>query len=107
MKMLLFGATSILGYNLTRRFPEAIIPFLPGTGGGSSTSDWAVLRLEDPGWIQETLDTYEPETLVYCHAVCPRSRSSVISVRLTGSSGRHFLGDGDKLGRSLDRDVGH
>jgi dTDP-4-dehydrorhamnose reductase len=66
---LLFGATSIVGFTLARRFPE-LRPFVPQ----AAKSDWPALHLEDPAWLQALLSTQPPQRLVYCHAVCDVSK---------------------------------
>lgn len=69
-RVLLFGATSILGYNLARLFPENILPFVtPGTRC-RSIREWPALELENPDWLATLFDRYQPEILLYCHAVC-------------------------------------
>ena len=73
---LLFGATSILGYNLAISADYRIVPFVPPhqkaiiTPDSADNNPWQVLNLEDTGWIRKQLDRYQPDTLIYCHAVC-------------------------------------
>jgi dTDP-4-dehydrorhamnose reductase len=71
--ILLFGATSIPGFNLVRLFPQSMQPFVPPHG----KSPWPALNLEDPAWpelayeinvchVQRLLDTLPVSTrLVY------------------------------------------
>ncbi len=68
--ILLFGATSILGFNLAKLFSDTVVPF---TSPGNKTpviQKWPVLNLEDPWWIKALFDQYHPNVLLYCHAVC-------------------------------------
>jgi len=64
--ILLFGATSIPGFNLARLFPETIRPFVPP----NSKSPWSALNLEDPAWLKALFSTHVAPLLIYCHAVC-------------------------------------
>jgi dTDP-4-dehydrorhamnose reductase len=68
--ILLFGATSILGFNLARMFPSSIVPFVtPGHHQGA-LRHWPVLGLEDACWPAAIFQEYKPKILLYCHAVC-------------------------------------
>ena len=67
---LLFGATSILGYNLARRFESAILPFVTPGRNPPSVRHWPQLQLEETQWIANLLDGTPPKILLYCHAVC-------------------------------------
>lgn len=67
---LLFGATSILGFNLAKLFPETILPFISPGNTSESVSEWPVLQLENSDWVERTLVQYQPNVLLYCHAVC-------------------------------------
>ena len=67
---LLFGATSILGFNLARLFPETILPFVTPGSRAHSLRHWPALELEDSAWPQALFKQHEPDTLLYCHAVC-------------------------------------
>jgi len=66
---LLFGATSILGFNLARRFP-GIVPFITRANRAPSIRRWPTLHCEDPQWLTSVFAHYRPELLLYCHAVC-------------------------------------
>jgi dTDP-4-dehydrorhamnose reductase len=67
---MLFGATSILGFNLARLFPESVLPFVtPGTRC-PSIRQWPALELGNPDWLATLFNHYQPEILLYCHAVC-------------------------------------
>ena len=68
--ILLFGATSILGFNLARLFSNAVIPFKSPGNTAPAVQQWPVLNLEDPEWIEGIMAQYKPEILLYCHAVC-------------------------------------
>jgi dTDP-4-dehydrorhamnose reductase len=67
---LLFGATSILGFNIAKLFSEAVLPFASPGSRGVSVRHWPVLKLEDPDWTERLFKTCRPEVLLYCHAVC-------------------------------------
>jgi dTDP-4-dehydrorhamnose reductase len=67
---LLFGATSILGFNLARLFPKTILPFITPGNRTRALRQWPVLKLEDPDWPARIFDQHEPDVLLYCHAVC-------------------------------------
>jgi len=68
--ILLFGATSILGFNLAKLFPLTIRPFVPPGNRSPAVHHWPVLQLEDTGWIRSLFQTLQPKILIYCHAVC-------------------------------------
>jgi dTDP-4-dehydrorhamnose reductase len=67
---LLFGATSILGFNLSRLFPESILPFVTPGNRVRSVRKWPALNLEDPCWMAALFRQHQPDILLYCHAVC-------------------------------------
>jgi dTDP-4-dehydrorhamnose reductase len=66
---LLFGATSILGFNLARRFPE-IVPFVTRANRAVALRGWRALHCEDSHWLASVFARHPPELLLYCHAVC-------------------------------------
>jgi len=68
--ILLFGATSILGFNLARLFSDAVIPFKSPGNAAPAVQQWPVLNLEDPQWVEAIFDQHQPKILLYCHAVC-------------------------------------
>ena len=68
--ILLFGATSILGFNLARLFSDMVVPFISPGNNTPVVQKWPVLNLEDPGWSKAIFDQYHPNVLLYCHAVC-------------------------------------
>jgi dTDP-4-dehydrorhamnose reductase len=67
---LLFGATSILGFNLARSFPQTILPFVTPRSRAPSLRHWPVLQLEDCAWPAALFAQHQADTLLYCHAVC-------------------------------------
>ena len=75
--ILLFGASSILGFHLARRFPNTILPFISPGNTASAVSQWSALKLEDPAWIASRLAQYDPKILIYCHAICDVARCEV------------------------------
>ena len=66
----LFGATSILGFNLAKTFSGSLVPFTSPGNRATAVQFWPRLKLEDPEWIETIFAQYQPETLLYCHAVC-------------------------------------
>jgi dTDP-4-dehydrorhamnose reductase len=74
---LLFGATSILGFNLAKAFPDAVWPFITPSNNARSVRHWPALNLGDPGWAAALFKQHEPESLLYCHAVCDVPRCEI------------------------------
>ena len=70
MTILLFGATSTLGFTLARFFPNVLVPFTSPGNSAPPVRNWPALNLEDPDWIEDVFSRYEPDILLYCHAVC-------------------------------------
>ena len=68
--VILFGATSVLGFNLARSFPRTILPFVTPNSRVPALRRWPVLYLEDCRWVEALFQRHEPDTLIYCHAVC-------------------------------------
>ena len=68
--ILLFGATSILGFHLARMFSDRVVPFTSPGHSSSAAQDWPSLNLKDPEWVEALFAQYQPEALLYCHAVC-------------------------------------
>jgi dTDP-4-dehydrorhamnose reductase len=68
--ILLFGATSILGFSIARRFPQSILPFITRANRARSIRQWPVLNLADPAWPEAVFKQYQPDLLLHCHAVC-------------------------------------
>jgi dTDP-4-dehydrorhamnose reductase len=68
--ILLFGATSILGFSLARQFSETLLPFVTRANRAPSIRQWPVLNLEDPLWAESIFKEHQPDLLLYCHAVC-------------------------------------
>ena len=67
--ILLFGATSILGFNLAKTFSDSLVPFTSPRNRAAMQS-WPTLNLEDPEWVKAIFDHSQPPVLLYCHAVC-------------------------------------
>ncbi len=67
---LLFGATSILGFHLARMFSDTVMPFTSPGHSSPAVQDWPSLNLDDPEWVKALFDQYQPDVLLYCHAVC-------------------------------------
>lgn len=74
---ILFGSTSILGFNLARLFPHSVVPFSSPGNRAPIVQQWSVLQLEDPEWIESIFNQYQPQFLLYCHAVCDVSKCEV------------------------------
>jgi dTDP-4-dehydrorhamnose reductase len=74
---LLFGATSILGFNLAGMFPDTVLPFITPSNNARSLRQWPALNLGDPGWAAALFKQHEPELLIYCHAVCDVPRCEI------------------------------
>ena len=68
--ILLFGATSILGYSLARLFSGRVQPFVTPGARARSVRSWPALNLEDPAWGSSLFEERRPDILLYCHAVC-------------------------------------
>ena len=68
--ILLFGATSILGFNLARIFPDTIVPFTSPRNRAAAVQSWPTLNLENSEWVKAIFDHSQPLVLLYCHAVC-------------------------------------
>jgi dTDP-4-dehydrorhamnose reductase len=68
--ILLFGATSILGFNLANTFPDSLVPFTSPKNRAVVVQSWSTLNLEDPEWVKAIFDHTQPPVLLYCHAVC-------------------------------------
>jgi dTDP-4-dehydrorhamnose reductase len=72
--ILLFGATSILGFNLAGMFPETVLPFITRANRARSIRRWPVLNLEDPAWPDAVFKQYQPDISLHCRAVCDLPR---------------------------------
>ncbi len=68
--IVLFGATSILGFNLARLFSHSVVPFASPGNTAPVVQQWPTLQLENPEWIKSTINQFQPQILLYCHAVC-------------------------------------
>jgi dTDP-4-dehydrorhamnose reductase len=64
--MLLFGGSSMSGYSLTQMLGSRCKAFSPPARDRQRD----VLNLENPDWIKAQLDRYQPDLILYCHAVC-------------------------------------
>ncbi|HVO94858.1 MAG TPA: sugar nucleotide-binding protein, partial [Terriglobales bacterium] len=73
----LFGATSILGFNLARAFPESVAPFITPSNNARSVRHWPALHLGDPDWAPALFERQKPRALLYCHAVCDVPRCEI------------------------------
>ena len=74
---LLFGATSILGFSIAKRFSETVLPFVTRANRSKSIRQWPVLNLEEPAWPKSVFEQYQPDLLLQCHAVCDVPRCEV------------------------------
>ena len=70
LPIFLFGATSILGFNLAKLFSNAVVPFSSPGNNAPAVQQWPALNLEDPKWVKKLFAQYQPQILLYCHAVC-------------------------------------
>ena len=70
LPLLLFGATSVLGYTFARLFKRFCVPFKSPGNSAISVRSWPSLNLEDLEWVEQVVASYQPATLLYCHAVC-------------------------------------
>ena len=68
--IVLFGATSILGFNLAGLFSGTVVPFISPGNTTPAVQKWPILSLEDPAWIKAIFDQHQPHILLYGHAVC-------------------------------------
>ncbi|GJL66988.1 MAG: NAD(P)-dependent oxidoreductase [Nitrospirales bacterium] len=68
--IVLFGATSMLGYQLATKFPRAIHPFISPGNRAQAVRHWPSLQLDSSNWIEELFHRTQPNVLLYCHAVC-------------------------------------
>src|SRR5215207_2697091 len=76
--IVLFGATSILGYSLARQFPDRIQPYGTPAHPTRSPRPWPAINLDDPSWAFAFFEQHSPDILIYGHAVCdvPKCESS-------------------------------
>lgn len=68
--VLLFGATSILGFNLARSFAASIEPFVTPGSRAHAIRHWPELRLDNVAWLEQLFSARKPRILLYCHAIC-------------------------------------
>ncbi len=67
---LLFGSTSILGFELANQFADRLLPFSSPGNSSPTVQHWPTLQLENSRWITTTVKQWCPETILYTHAVC-------------------------------------
>ncbi len=68
--ILLFGATSILGFRLASLFPHTISPYISPGNTAQAVRHWPALELDNPNWLHTLFSRTQPKILLYCHAVC-------------------------------------
>lgn len=73
-KMILLGATSMLGYNLAKSFPDTVTPYIPWPSRAQTVKGWPVMEMDNPVWIDALLSNHPQQTILYCHAVCDISK---------------------------------
>lgn len=69
-KVPVFGATSILGFNLCRLFADRFHAYIPARKTGRDDMPSSTLLLEDSDWIRDTLAGHSSSLLIYTHAIC-------------------------------------
>ena len=67
---LLFGATSIIGFTLTRLFPRSVTPLANPYTGAQPAARWPRIRVEDALFLRAVLASRPVPLVIYCHAVC-------------------------------------
>lgn len=67
---LLFGATSVLGFEIATRFQLTLTPFITRANRAPAIRRWPRLQFEDSRWLESIFARYRPALLLYCHAVC-------------------------------------
>ncbi len=67
---LLLGATSIVGYNMARLYPDALVAVCTSRSRKPAVADWPRLHLEKQDEIAAFLQKWQPGTIIYCDAVC-------------------------------------
>ena len=72
--ILLFGATSLLGFHLATMFPRTVLPFISPGNTTKSVRQWPALQLHDSAWITKVFEQMQPKILLYCHAICDVSK---------------------------------
>lgn len=68
--IVLFGATSLLGFHLVTLFPKTVRPFISPGNASPTVRQWPALELDNPAWIEDLFQRTQPDILLYCHAVC-------------------------------------
>ena len=60
----------MLGFQLARRFPHVLLPFISPGNTAHAVRQWPMLRLDDPAWCEDLFRRTQPSHLLYVHAVC-------------------------------------
>ncbi|MDT7041324.1 sugar nucleotide-binding protein [Candidatus Nitronereus thalassa] len=68
--ILVFGATSLLGFHLATMFPKSVLPFASPGNKAKAVRQWPALQLHNSAWVADVFRRTQPNLLVYCHAVC-------------------------------------
>lgn len=68
--LILLGATSIVGWNFYRAYPDRIIPFCNVHNKSKAVRHLPRIRLNDPEEVQKLFQTYPRHTFIYCDAIC-------------------------------------
>ena len=66
----LFGATSIVGWNLFRIAPNKIVPYCNHNTKAEPCKAWRRLNLEDQEEIKTVFSKNPPRTLIHCGGIC-------------------------------------
>jgi dTDP-4-dehydrorhamnose reductase len=74
---LLFGATSIIGYTLARRFAPCVTPVVNPHTVAHAASAWRRVGVEDAALLSGVLSLRPLPLVVYCHAVCDIAKCEV------------------------------
>lgn len=72
--ILLFGSTSMAGYNLWRMHPQRIIPLNNPHNRTKPTRGWRRVDFTDRGALCALLDEHPSASILYCDAVCDVSK---------------------------------
>ncbi len=66
----LFGATSLVGWNLYRTAPDSIVPFCNRNTKIAACKSWQRLNIEDRNKLESILKPDSPSHLIHCAGVC-------------------------------------
>ncbi len=69
-KIILIGATSVIGSSVLRIFPNQVIPVINRHNKHARNQKAFYVNLEDNEALRSFLDTQSPDVLIYAHAVC-------------------------------------